>query len=77
MLFIIVTLPGAIISGYYFLELSKTDVGSTILVLADEITFSYNGLNFFILLGTNTKFCAELKNLMKCLLEKIKSIKYK
>ena len=63
MLFIVLTLPGAIISGYYYPELSQSDLGVLLLTLCDDITFSYHSLNFFVLLFTNTKFKSELKDL--------------
>ena len=63
MLFIVLTLPGAIVSGYYYPELSQSDLGVLLLVLFDDITFSYHSLNFFVLLFTNTKFNSELKEL--------------
>ena len=65
MLFIILTFPGAIISGYFFIDLIQTDVGSMLLILFDDITFSYHALNFFMLIYTNRKFYAELKFVLK------------
>ena len=50
---------GAIVSGFYFLSLSQTEVGSAIIILMDDISFSYHGFSFFTLLLTNKKFFSE------------------
>ena len=69
MLFIVLTLPGAIMSGYFYPQLSKSELGGLLFTLCDDITFSYHSLNFFVLLFTNTKFNSELKELFSTILK--------
>ena len=73
------TLPGAIVSGYFYNELYETELGHMILVLVDNITFSYHSLNFFVLLATNTKFRNELNEIFpyRCKIVDIKSTEKK
>ena len=51
-------------SGFYFLSLSQTEVGSAIIILMDDISFSYHGFSFFTLLLTNKKFFSEFRGLL-------------
>lgn len=64
-LFIVMTLPSSIAS-IYFDQLIISSVGSVILIALDALTFSYHGLNFFVLLYTNQKFRNDFK-LIFCL----------
>ena len=63
LIFILLTFPGAIVSGYFYFELSQTKLGYTLLLLCDNITFSYHSLNFFVVVFTNKKFYNEFKYL--------------
>ena len=59
-LFIAMTLPCSIAS-IYFDQLIISSVGSVVLIALDALTFSYHGLNFFVLLYTNQKFKNDFK----------------
>lgn len=61
LLFIIFTLPGAIISGYYFSKLIRSKFGEIILLICDNLTFSYHSFSLLILLASNKKFYKEFK----------------
>lgn len=64
MLFIIMTLPGAVVSGYFFQVLIKTPMGTIILYLLDNISFSYHGLGFLILYLSNKQISMQVKSLI-------------
>ena len=70
MLFIILTLPGAVVSGYFYLDLINDHIGSLILVICDDISFSYHSFNFFFLLISNKKIFKESKRLFNNLLNR-------
>lgn len=55
---------GAIVSGFYFLSLSQTQIGSAVIILMDDISFSYHAFNFFTLLLTNKKFLSEFYGIL-------------
>jgi hypothetical protein len=70
--FIIMTLPGAIVSGFFFAIFTFTDEGYFKLILFDSITFSYHAFNFFILLLSNKKFSEAFKSMVCNLFSKAK-----
>lgn len=60
-LYILVTLPSTIVTGYYFLTILLSDSGPLIITLIDALQFSYPALNFFILFFSNKLFAEEVK----------------
>ena len=70
LLFIVLTLPGAVVSGYFYLDLINDQIGSLILVTCDNISFSYHSFNFFFLLISNKKIFKESKRLFNNLLDR-------
>jgi hypothetical protein len=52
------------VSGFYFLSLSKTQIGSAVIILMDDISFSYHAFNFLTLLLTNKKFLSEFYGIL-------------
>lgn len=73
--FILMTLPGAIVSGYFYLDLIVTNIGPLVIALCDNISFSYNGLSFFMLLLSNKQISNEFKLLLSDALGKWYKIK--
>lgn len=62
-LFIMFTLPGSIVSGYFYQELDQTKIGSLIVILCDNITFSFHAFQLLFLLLTNKIFCKEFMDI--------------
>ena len=60
-LYIIVTLPGTILTGFFFISMMSLDIGLMLLNIIDIIHFSYPAFNFFILYFSNKLFCQEVK----------------
>lgn len=54
--FIVLTLPGAIVSGFYYLKLMSLDFGPLIINLCDDISFSFHSMTLFTLLYSNKAF---------------------
>lgn len=59
--FIVLTLPGAVISGYYFVALMKIEFGPLIINICDDISFSYHALSIITLYLSNKQFSSKLK----------------
>ncbi|RNA27475.1 neuromedin-U receptor 2-like, partial [Brachionus plicatilis] len=59
--FVFLTLPSAIISGYFYLALSKSDIGYSALIFCDNLTFSFHSFNIITLFFFNSKFRSEFK----------------
>lgn len=64
-MFICCTFPYAIATGYWFLELSTTRSGITVINFFSILSFSYHGLNFVVFFLTNRKFLFECKSLFR------------
>lgn len=62
-LYIMLTLPGAIISGYFFGAIYQLEYGKMAINLINDIQFTYPAFNFFILFFTNKLFAQEVKSL--------------
>lgn len=58
--FILLTLPSAIISGYFYLSLSQSDVGYLALIFCNNLTFSFHSFNIITLFIFNRKFRSKL-----------------
>ena len=65
-LFIVMTLPDAIATGFYLSELLDTNSGTAVLFAADCLAFSFHGFNSIILLVTNSQFRQEFKSTLRC-----------
>ena len=65
-IFIIMTLPSSILSGYLYFQLIVKEYGPTVLVLCDNISFSFHGLKLFILISTNKQIYNEFKIILFC-----------
>ena len=61
-LFILLSLPGAIVSGYFYDDIIVLDYGTMIINLLNAIQFTYPASNFFILFFTNKLFAQEIKS---------------
>jgi len=67
-LFIVMTLPGAVVTSVLnaYLE-TYGDLGKLLITICDCISFSFHALNFLILLLTNKRFLREAKaNIKSC-----------
>lgn len=60
--FVLITLPGAIVSGFFYVDLYEVEWGQPLIVLLDDITFSYHAFNFVTLYLTNKVFNQEVKS---------------
>lgn len=60
-LFIIFTLPSAIVSAYFYQTLIRTKIGSIIIQALDDITFSFHAFGFIFLFVSNKIFYKEVK----------------
>jgi hypothetical protein len=60
-LYIILTLPSVIMSGYYYNDLILLEIGQMIVTLLNNIQFSFPALNFVILYFSNKLFAKEVK----------------
>lgn len=60
-LYIVVTLPSTIVTGYYFLVILLSENGILYITIIDAIQFSYPALNFLILYSSNKLFAEEVK----------------
>jgi hypothetical protein len=61
--FVLLTLPGAIVSGFFYVDLYEVEWGQPLIVLLDDITFSYHAFNFVTLYLTNKVFNQEVKSI--------------
>lgn len=68
--FIVLTLPSAVVSGFFYVDLSQSQVGIFVLNLCDNISFSYHSFNIITLYLTNKRFKNEIKSIFN--FEKIK-----
>lgn len=64
LLFIVMTLP-TVISSLLWYSWSKTELGNFLINLFDDLTFTYHGLNFFILAIFNRKFRSQIIEITK------------
>lgn len=62
-MFIVMTLPTAI-SSFFFVEWYQTDIGNFLINLFDDLSFTYHGLNFFILILFNKRFRGYVKKII-------------
>nr|QVK45794.1 G protein-coupled receptor [Proales similis] len=62
-LFIAMTLPSAVVSFFYG-ELYRTPLGNAVVNFIGALTFSYHGLNFFILIASNKRFREQMVQLI-------------
>lgn len=60
-LFIVVTIPSTLLSGYFYPRVIKLPEGQLIVNLFNGIQFSYPAFNFFILCFSNKLFAREVK----------------
>lgn len=60
-LYIFVTLPGTLVTGFFFNAMMSLEIGLLLLDLIDLLHFIYPALNFFILFFSNKLFCQEVK----------------
>ncbi|CAF1044319.1 unnamed protein product [Brachionus calyciflorus] len=63
--FIILTLPSSIISRFFYVTLIKTRVGTIVIFVCDNFSFSFNSLNILTLYLSNKKFNEELRFIFK------------
>lgn len=61
-LYIVVTFPSTLVSGYFFLTILLSNGGPFFITIIDAIQFSYPALNFFILFFSNKLFAQEVKS---------------
>ena len=61
--FIILTLPSAVVSGFFYVELSESQIGLFVLNLCDNISFSYHSFNIVTLYLANKRFKNEIKTI--------------
>lgn len=74
--YVLLTLPAAIVNGYFFVILNVMDYGPIIINIFGSINFSFPACNFFTLLYSNKIFAKELKSIIGELREqKTKRIK--
>ena len=59
-LFIATSLPGTIITGYFYWDVTKSNLGRLIINLVDGVQFSFPAFNFFILFFTNKQFAQQV-----------------
>jgi preprotein translocase subunit SecG len=62
-LFIVLTLPGAVVSAYYNYVIAL-ESGRLIVLICDELTFSYHALGFVTLLYSNKQFFNQVKAIL-------------
>jgi hypothetical protein len=63
-LFVGLTLPQAIITGFFYTQIMLLDAGPVIINFLDNISFSFPALDFFTLIYTNKIFAKEVKSLV-------------
>lgn len=61
--YILLTLPGAIINGYFYVTLTVYDYGQIIINFFGCISFTFPAFNFFTLFFTNKMFAKEFKSI--------------
>jgi hypothetical protein len=61
--FIVLTTCGAI-TNIMYVDLITYELGVLIIYILNNLSFSYNALNFLVLLLSNTKFAAEFKRII-------------
>lgn len=65
-LFVMMTLPNAIVSLAYA-YLSQTNEGLLVIRVGDLLSFTFHGFSFFINLFVNRKFRIKVKNFIFCM----------
>lgn len=60
-LYILLSLPSAIVAGYFYNDIIVLNIGPMIITLVDNIQFSYPAFNFVILYFSNKLFAKEVK----------------
>lgn len=60
--FIVLTLPGAIVSAYYN-DIIATEAGDMLINMSDNISFSFHALGFLTLFLSNKQFSAQVKSM--------------
>ena len=63
-LFIAMSLPGAILTGFFYDQVIMLEFGQVIVNLINGIQFSYPAFNFVILFFSNKLFAQELRSLL-------------
>ena len=63
-LYIVLSLPGVIVTGYMYDYVYSLDVGLMLVNLINAVQFSYPALNFFILCFSNKMFANEVKSMI-------------
>lgn len=65
LLFIVCSMPEKICYGYFYDSLSNSDYGNLVLVITDELTFTFFGLNFMFQLIVNKLYRKEFIRVLK------------
>lgn len=63
-LYLVMSLPGVIVTGYFFNAIYALDAGPMLINLINAFQFSYPAFNFFILFFSNKLFAEEVKTLI-------------
>lgn len=63
-LYIALTLPGAILSGYFYSTIYFYPWAQLSVNIVNAVQFSYPALNFFILYASNKQFATETKKIL-------------
>ena len=63
-LYITISIPGIVITGYLFSSIIVLDEGVMVVNMFNDILFSYPALNFFILFFSNKQFAEEAKRIL-------------
>ena len=63
-LYIVLSLPGVIVTGYMYDYIYSLDVGLMLVNLINAVQFSYPALNFIILCFSNKMFANEVKSMI-------------
>lgn len=61
-LYVIISLPGIIVTGWLFVPIMSLDSGVLIVNSLNSVLFSYPALNFFTLLAINKLFAKEARS---------------
>lgn len=63
-LYIALTLPGALLSGYFYSTIYAYPWAQLSVNIVNAVQFSYPALNFFILYASNKQFATETKKIL-------------
>lgn len=63
-LYIALTLPGALLSGYFYSTIYVYPWAQLSVNIVNAVQFSYPALNFFILYASNKQFATETKKIL-------------